>query len=155
MMKPLLFLTAFIVLSFSCTKGNQARSQLRDQPNEDISRDSSTLFFSGYTWRITNPNSLQEPGPNYWSRGNVWVDDSGFLNLRISKNPKTNRWECAQVVSEEDFGYGTYSWQVEGAIDELDKNVVLGLFNYSGNDGHDEMDIEFEFARWGIVHGLT
>jgi len=24
---------------------------------------------------------------------------------------------------------------------------VLGLFNYSGNDGYDEMDIEF--ARWG------
>jgi len=29
----------------------------------------------------------------------------------------------------------------------MDKNVVLGLFNYSGNDGFDEMDIEW--ARWG------
>ena len=29
----------------------------------------------------------------------------------------------------------------------MGKNVVLGLFNYSGNDGYDEMDIEWE--RWG------
>lgn len=29
----------------------------------------------------------------------------------------------------------------------MDKNVVLGLFNYSGNNGFNEMDIEW--ARWG------
>jgi hypothetical protein len=32
---------------------------------------------------------------------------------------------------------------VEGRIDILDKNVVFGMFNYSGVDGRDEMDIEY------------
>jgi hypothetical protein len=45
------------------------------------------------------------------------------------------------------FKYGTYQFVVEGTIDHFDKNIVLGLFNYSGHDGFDEMDIEI--ARWG------
>ncbi len=40
-----------------------------------------------------------------------------------------------------------YQFWVEGRVDQLDKNVVFGLFNYSGVDYYDEMDIEF--SRWG------
>ena len=60
---------------------------------------------------------------------------------------KTSHWLCPEVTSLEKFGFGTYQFVVEGAIDHFDKNIVLGLFNYSGNDGYDEMDIEI--ARWG------
>ena len=49
--------------------------------------------------------------------------------------------------SEKKFGNGTFQFWVNGRIDQLDKNVVCGLFNYSGVDFHDEIDIEF--ARWG------
>lgn len=46
-------------------------------------------------------------------------------------------------IFTQSFGYGTYQWDVEGRIDTLDKNVVFGMFNYSGVDGRDEMDIEY------------
>lgn len=111
-------------------------------------RAATTVQFSGYTWTIRNTGSSTEgPGPNIFSGNNAWVDSNGWLHLKISKNTSTNKWNCAEIYSTQSFGYGTYQWQVEGAIGSLDKNIVLGLFNYSGNDGFDEMDIEF--ARWG------
>lgn len=105
-----------------------------------------TIRFSGYTWNIKTPVTPQGPGPNYWNGKNVWVDTRGQLHLKISKTAD-GKWSCGEVYTTEKFGYGTYEWQVEGALNALDKNVVLGLFNYSGKDGLDEMDIEF--ARWG------
>ena len=59
----------------------------------------------------------------------------------------TGAWICPEITTIRKFGFGDYEFIVEGAIDKFDKNVVLGLFNYSGNDGLDEMDIEI--ARWG------
>lgn len=106
-----------------------------------------TINFSGYTWRVRKPSNAQGPGPNYWSGANVWVDEKGGLHLLIKKNETTNHWECAEVSTLKKLGYGTYQWQVEGALSTFDKNIVLGLFNYSGNDRFDEMDIEI--ARWG------
>jgi hypothetical protein len=70
----------------------------------------TTLSFSGYTWSISAPSGLEGPGPNYWNASYAFVDAN------------------------------TYQWQVEGTLGSFDKNIVLGLFNYSGNDGYDEMD---------------
>lgn len=106
----------------------------------------STIQFSGYTWNVKNGSHLG-PGPNYWSKNNIWVDGNGFLHLKISKDSATGKWFCAEVSTQQTFGYGKWQFWVEGRIDKMDKNVVLGLFNYSGNDGFDEMDIEW--ARWG------
>ena len=108
-------------------------------------RAAATIQFSGYTWNVRN--STGGPGPNTFNGSNAWVDSNGWLHLKISKNTSTGKWNCAEIYSAQNFGYGTYQWQVEGAIGSLDKNIVLGLFNYSGNDRFDEMDIEF--ARWG------
>jgi hypothetical protein len=65
----------------------------------------------------------------------------------LHKDSATGHWLCPEITSEKKFGYGVYTFTVEGAIDKFDKNIVLGLFNYSGNDGYDEIDIEF--GRWG------
>jgi hypothetical protein len=107
----------------------------------------AVLSWSGYTWNVKAPAGTAGPGPNYWTGNNVWVDANGWLHLRISKNPSNNHWECAEISSQQSFGYGTYQWQIDGPIANLDKNIVLGLFDYSGIDGRDEIDIEF--ARWG------
>ena len=110
----------------------------------------TTLTFSGYTWTVTSSGTgTQGPGPNHFSASNAWVDASGFLHLKLAKNATTNKWECAEVTLNQNLGYGKYQWKVEGAIDKLDKNVVFGMFNYSGNDGYDEMDIEY--SRWGYA----
>lgn len=108
----------------------------------------NTIYFSGYKWIVANsPNEKSAPGNNYWSDESVWVDAHGHLHLRLTKDTKTGKWFCAQVKSENKFGNGLYEFVINGRIDQLDKNVVFGLFNYSGIDYHDEIDIEF--SRWG------
>jgi hypothetical protein len=108
-----------------------------------------TISFSGYQWAVRNTTGKQGPGPNFFNDSSVSVDDKGYLHLWIRKNAATGRWECAEITSKLSFEYGTYLFVVEGVIDKFDKNIVLGLFNYSGNDGLDEMDIEI--ARWGNI----
>jgi hypothetical protein len=106
-----------------------------------------TILFSGYEWKVRNTTGTQGPGPNYFSGQSVWVDQKGFLHLYLHKDSLTGKWLCAEITTVENFGYGVYSFAVEGAIDKFDRNIVLGLFNYSGRNEFDEMDIEF--ARWG------
>ena len=136
-------LLAFLtIIALSCSKQS---SQIISAQTTD-SAVASTIQFSGYTWNVKNGSHLG-PGPNYWSRKNVWVDDKGFLHLKITHDSATGKWYCAEVSTQQTFGFGKWQFWVEGRIDKMDKNVVLGLFNYSGNDGFDEMDIEW--ARWG------
>ncbi|MEP6948546.1 MAG: glycoside hydrolase family 16 protein [Ginsengibacter sp.] len=106
-----------------------------------------SISFSGYQWTVRDIAGKQGPGPNFFSDSSVQVDDKGWLHLWIKKDDITGQWRCAEITSDARFKYGTYRFIVEGAIDHFDKNIVLGLFNYSGNDGLDEMDIEI--ARWG------
>ena len=134
---------ALAALSLNCTKQNSKIAANSAAVSDAVA---TTIQFSGYTWNVKDGSNLG-PGPNNWSRNNVWVDANGFLHLKISKDPVTGKWNCAEVATQQTFGFGKWQFWVEGSIDKMDKNVVLGLFNYSGNDGFDEMDIEW--ARWG------
>jgi hypothetical protein len=104
--------------------------------------------FAGYSWDVKIGNG-KGPGPNNWNANNVWVDGSGRLHLRVTNSSGT--WTCAGVGLPDRLGFGSYQFQVIGAIDTLDPNVVLGLFDYPtsdvGPDGTNEIDIEF--SRWG------
>ncbi len=106
-----------------------------------------TISFSGYQWTVREHPSAQGPGPNYFRQQQVWVDANGWLHLLLSKDSVTGNWLAAEITSQQNFGFGMYRFLVDGRPDRFDKNIVFGLFNYSGRDGYDEMDIEF--ARWG------
>jgi hypothetical protein len=111
---------------------------------------SPTLTFSNYTWYMKTGTAT--PGPNSWSSNNAYVDSSGRLHLKITFNTITKKWDCAEVWTTESLGFGTYEWFIEGPLDQLDKNIVLGLFNYPASpkipDGTNEIDIEY--AKWGV-----
>lgn len=106
-----------------------------------------TLSFAGRQWRIRGYDGM--PGPNQFSTKNAWVDANGALHLRIRH--EGGKWTCAEVIAEGDFHFGTYEFFIEGPVDTLDPQVVLGLFTYprpeTGKSGTHEIDIEF--ARWG------
>lgn len=106
-----------------------------------------TVQFGGYDWNVRSGRG--GPGPNVWDEGNVWLDASGALHLKISQ--RDEKWSCAEVTMRKRLAFGRYEFQIMGAIDRLDDNVVLGLFNYPtrevGPDATHEIDIEF--ARWG------
>ncbi len=86
-------------------------------------------------------------GPNNWTSDNIWIDADNNLHLKLSHSPITGGWTCAELYTNVKFGFGTFRWFVEGAIDKFDTNVVLGLFTYGGEDGTNEIDIEV--AKWG------
>ena len=134
--------------SLACCQAQNGQKDSAGVQQEDLPPlPERTISFSGYQWTVRNTAGKQGPGPNYFSDSTVSVDDKGYLHLWIRRNAVTGRWECAEITSLLSFEYGTYLFVVEGPIDKFDKNIVLGLFNYSGNDGLDEMDIEI--ARWG------
>jgi hypothetical protein len=115
------------------------------------SSHAGTIKFGDYTW-VVRSSARGGPGPNYWDPNNVWVDDQGYLHLRL--NQRDGRWYCSEVYTQNRLGFGRYQFWISGPVDKLDRNVVFGLFNYPtgdvGRDGTHEIDIEF--STWGSTN---
>jgi hypothetical protein len=107
------------------------------------------LSFSGYLWRLKSSTGPVGPGPNYFSdsTNNVWLDAQGKLHLRLTN--RSNHWQCAELVSARTFGYGSYRVELDSRVDNLDPNVVLGLFTWSDDLAYDYREIDIECSRWG------
>jgi hypothetical protein len=107
-----------------------------------------TISFSGYNWGVKSSTGRVGPGPNYFSSStnDVWVDTSGRLHLRIQKSG--NKWQCAEVWLNGTLGYGTYKFYLDSVVDNLDPNVVLGLFTWSDNPAYNDRELDIEFSRW-------
>lgn len=110
------------------------------------------ISFSGYDWLVkSSANTISgtsAPGDNYFSdsKDNVWVDQNGWLHLKITK--KDGKWYCAEVTLSKSLGYKNYIFQLNSRIDKFHPNVVGGLFTYvDGKDNANEIDIEL--SRWG------
>jgi hypothetical protein len=155
-MRKTMMLALTIALLASCAKENAtpsenlATNESAEQRADVKAAAVRTISFSGINWTVRDQAGPSGPHDNYWSgsTSNVWVDAAGHLHLKIRKDAATGRWYCSEVISQQTFGYGSYVWKIEAPVDQLDKNIVFGLFNYkSGDDGHHEVDIEF--ARWG------
>ncbi len=113
---------------------------------------SGNISFSGYTWDV-RPAGTGGPGPNDWDPDNVWVDAAGYLHLKLTH--RNGRWYSSEVYTRDRLGFGRYQFSLIGRVDQLDKNIVFGLFNYPTPDvGVDTTrEIDIEFSRWGA--GLT
>lgn len=113
------------------------------------------LQWQGHVWTLKKETG-SGPGPNNWDPNNVFVDANGYLHLKISPDASSpNGYTCAELFTTDSLGFGTYQWEVESRLDQLDPWVVLGLFPYGppdlGPDGSNEIDIEF--SRWGNPRG--
>lgn len=118
------------------------------------------LDFAGYSWRVKN--TFQGPGPNLFSDApqNARVLGDGSMLLGIDR--PDSAWRCSEVVLEEALGYGRYRFVTRGRMDQLDPNIVFGLFIweyvacYAGDvmwwNPPNEFDIEF--SRWGDPNAL-
>ncbi|MBM3187214.1 MAG: hypothetical protein FJZ90_00650, partial [Chloroflexi bacterium] len=109
-----------------------------------------TIQFSGYTWKVKASETRAGPGPNYFSdrAEDVWVDEQGKLHMRIAN--RSGRWYCTEIITELPLGYGKYIFRTASRVDQLDKNVVLGLFTWDDEaPEHNYREIDIEFSRWG------
>jgi hypothetical protein len=132
--------------SFAVPSDTAPATGAKPEPGADV----RTLQFSGYDWAVkTSRGRRVGPGNNSFSDSekDVWVDDQGRLHLRISH--EDGRWHCAEVISKRTFGYGTYRFYLDGVVDNLDANVVLGLFTWSDEPAYAHREIDIEISRWG------
>ena len=109
-----------------------------------------TITFSGYDWKVKSCETPAGPGPNYFSdrEEDVWVDEAGQLHLKITK--RNGWWYCTEAFTEASLGYGKYIFYVAGRVDQLDKNIVLGLFTWDETASeYNYREIDIEFSRWG------
>ena len=144
MKTSILKISCILILIFTINSG----SDFQDGTEVKSSATSSTIFFSGYEWNVkSSAGQLWGPGPNFFndSTQNVWVDANGSLHLKITYGVCSDQWYCAEIYSVESFGYGTYNFTLESGFENLDKNIVLGLFTYLD----DVNEIDIEFAKWG------
>ncbi|GAI75953.1 unnamed protein product, partial [marine sediment metagenome] len=112
------------------------------------------IEFSNYNWLVKD-SGQQRVGPksNYFSdsKRNVWVDSDGQLHLKIVRRKRG--WYCAEVISEKSFGHGKYVFYLANRVDQLDKNVVCGLFTWDDSSLDDHREIDIEFSKWGKKEG--
>lgn len=109
------------------------------------------IEFSGYAWKVKASETRAGPGPNYFSTRpeDVWVDSEGRLHLHIVN--RWGRWYCTEVFTEAPLGYGKYIFRLASRVDQLDKNIVLGLFTWDDTaPEHNYREIDIEFSRWGV-----
>ena len=105
-----------------------------------------TVFFAGREWDTKNWPMPVGPGPNIFSNAetNLFVDGEDRLHLTIIDD------KCTEVIGKDSLTYGAISVTTASLVDNLNENVVLGLFVYdktSPDDYHKEIDIEI--ALWG------
>jgi hypothetical protein len=107
------------------------------------------IGFSGYDWWVKASSGTNQlgPGPNYFSdsTNNVWTDAQGWLHLRITN--RSNQWQCAEIVSARTFGYGSYRFELGSRVDDLDTNIVLGMFTWSDDPAYTYREMDVECAR--------
>jgi hypothetical protein len=110
-----------------------------------------SVEWSGQRWRIGQSAAPVGPGPNIFSNApeNVWVDSSGALHLKITKTK--GHWHCAEVYLDRSLGHGTYTFTLASPVDNLDPQVVLGLFT-SQDEAH---GIDIEVSRLGRAEDIT
>ena len=113
------------------------------------------ITWSGRTWQVKSSTSRVGPGPNYFSASpeNVWVDANGRLHLKITQ--RNGRWTCAEIISRDSPGHGTYLFELATPVADLDRNAVLGLFTWSDKAQYAHREIDIEFARWGDATDAT
>lgn len=120
---------------------------------------SKTVRFAGYDWAVKESPQPVGPGANVFSNApsNVWVDSQG-LHLRIDQHD--GKWWSSEAFLTKSLGYGTYTFQTKGPVDQLDPNVTFGAFTWDayGNEtsgASANREIDFEDGRWGKAAETT
>jgi len=109
-----------------------------------------TVLFSGRSWTVKSSTSPVGPGPNYFgdTSDDVWIDGGGFLHLKIVF--RDGNWHSSEVIGDDVLGHGTYTFTLGSRVDQLDRNIVVGLFTWDTSAPEfNYREIDIEFSRWG------
>lgn len=107
-----------------------------------------TIHFGGYEWEVRQAASDRGGTRNVYDAQNAWIDDSGFLHLRLAK--RKGEWTSAEVSLQRSWGYGSYRFAVRD-ISHLEPAAVFSIFTWDDTGQPREMDLEI--SRWGEPGG--
>ena len=102
------------------------------------------IAWCGQQWLVKSAPE-RGPGPNAWSdtESSVWIDDKSMLHIKLRE--ESGRWFCPEISSKAVCGYGTYHFELASQVNDLDPQLVLGLFAYADDDN----EVDVEFSNWG------
>ena len=107
---------------------------------------SDVLSWKGRAWNLTTGAMA---GVAKGDPANLFVDQNRYLHLRIMNRGGT--YTASELFSANKIGFGTYQWQIEGPVDNMDRSTVLGLFPHGPKAGigvDAENKIDMEFSKW-------
>ncbi|MFN0276070.1 MAG: hypothetical protein ACKVPJ_10015 [Chitinophagales bacterium] len=123
----------------------------QSDPEDVLDRIGDVVYFSGQTWDVKMSEYPVGPGPNYFSPyyNDVYVDELGYLHLKIAEHD--GRWYSSEVVGRDIIGYGTFTWVIQGDVENIPENIVLGLFTWDTESFFTQAnsEVDIEFSKWG------
>jgi hypothetical protein len=129
-------------------KGGLVRAVVTAEEPELARPPYTNLQFSGYEWLVRATPGSPGGSRNSYDSGNAWVDEKGFLHLRIARS--SAGWTSAEVGLARSLGYGSYRFVVSD-ISQLEPAAVLTISNIDDSVPNAELDIEI--SRWGESGG--
>lgn len=151
-MESLVHRTQLILIFFALIGSSCKQSDPPASPFTPGTNYASTIDFSGITWNVkSDAGSKLGPGPNFFSNSskNVFVDSQGYLHLKITN--ENGKWNCAEVISQNFYGFGTYVFKIVSNVADIDKNSVYGFFTWDNTSFLEQAnsEVDIEFAKWG------
>jgi hypothetical protein len=128
--------------------GNGVVAEVTGKGNSSAPIVNKTIHFSGFDWNVRAASSDRGGEPNTYDPENVWVDQNGFLHLRMQQH--NGVWSCAELSLVRSLGYGSYRFVVQDT-GHFTPSAVLGLYTADDlrtDDVRSELDIEL--SRWGL-----
>ncbi len=140
-----------LVLAIGCKQSDPPVTPIKvvDEPS---GRVGDSIRFSGLDWKVKIYETQKwGPGPNFFS-GNeedITVDSNGFLHMKIVN--RNGQWMSTEVISDDNMGYGTYIFTVDGDLENIPENIVLGLFTWDNKTFQAEAnsEVDIEISKWG------
>lgn len=128
--------------------GNGVISVSNVKGTEEVSTAQKTIKFSGYEWKVRTTPSERGGMLNRFNPENAWIDEKGFLHLRISRD-SDQKWNCAEISLTRSLGYGTYNVTVQD-VSKLEPSAVFSMFTWDDLEaGQNHREMNVEVTRWG------
>ncbi len=105
----------------------------------------SHLRFAGRDWMVLD--AISSPGMNYYSTNCVSVDSNGWLHMTVRQIDGT--WYCPFLECADRLGFGEYRWYTGSKLDQVDSNLVVGLFFWAQEPvyGTNQIEVDIEVSH--------
>ena len=108
------------------------------------------IKWSGLDWYVRTTTEPEGPMNNIFGGlgNNVEVLSDGALRLSVVSQNRT--WYAAEVWTRKSLGYGTYTFHIRTALNQLHPDLTLGLFTYNETVWYQHREMDIEFSAWGM-----